>query len=1024
MDSFALSKFESFERTGDLQNLHEAIWNLKEMVERTPPSHPNHGGLMNNLSFMLETRFDRLRTVHNLDDLRDLDDAINMAERAVQGTPADHPNFTIYLSSAGSKLRRRFECTQQLPDLQRAVRMAEGAVQATPSHSTNYAICLSNLANMLQYLFEGTGEVEYLQSAIVEAERAVAQVYVGHPYMAGSMRDLSVKLVLRYKALDNEEDLARAIYVAEQALDAIPEGHPDRIKMQHNLANMYENRFNLTGVATEENMSIDAAEAAVLAAPQNDPQLPTHLKSLGHNLWRRYERTGRMEDLEEAVRRLQQAVELTPHASPALPSRLNSLATVLFTRYQRTGDIQDSQGDLGRAILAVQDAIEMARARPADQDLDMFRTNLSVLLINRYNQGSDIRDLNEAIENGEEAVRDRNPSHYNNQGINLERRFQLTGNSEDLDRAIQYAQDSVRLTPENHRDLSGRLNNLGHRLCLTSPPRWEQALECFTASWNCGRGVPFHRVDAARQAIRLLKKQDRWREAATISKQATDLLCTVNDRSLNREDQQVVASKFAGFVSDACSLSLQIGDDAANALEILENGRGSIMGLLINDRSDISELEAAHPQLAGAYSDLRTEVKRSTEMNGGLTTTRRRVGDHIDIVGKLFTCIDNIRKLPGFERFLLGQTSEQLMSLAGEGPIAVINITDLRSDAFILTPSEISSTRLPDITPATAMQWVNLLHKSATLQEKIKDARRFLKHLWSACVKIVLDKLQLQPSSAGQPRTRIWWIGAGNACSLPFHAAGDHSGKSTDNTASWVVSSYIPTLKALAYAREKSPSHSRQGLEDKPGQLLVVAMPKTPGLPDLPNTATEMDVIRQVTQGAMSNVGLTMPNAQTVLSELKQSEIAHFACHGESQDVYPLNSYLALYDDSDPRPRVDRLTVQQISEASLKNVWIAYLSACKTAQNKAQQLNDEAIHLASGFQVAGFSHVIASLWEANDETCVKVARHFYEGLVAEKGVQRHDGAVALALHNSVEKIRSNRFANSPLLWAPFIHVGA
>ncbi len=45
----------------------------------------------------------------------------------------------------------------------------------------------------------------------------------------------------------------------------------------------------------------------------------------------------------------------------------------------------------------------------------------------------------------------------------------------------------------------------------------------------------------------------------------------------------------------------------------------------------------------------------------------------------------------------------------------------------------------------------------------------------------------------------------------------------------------------------------------------------------------------------------------------------------------------------------DRLTVKRISEMNLRYARLAYLSACSTAQNKAEQLSDEALHVVSGF---------------------------------------------------------------------------
>lgn len=60
----------------------------------------------------------------------------------------------------------------------------------------------------------------------------------------------------------------------------------------------------------------------------------------------------------------------------------------------------------------------------------------------------------------------------------------------------------------------------------------------------------------------------------------------------------------------------------------------------------------------------------------------------------------------------------------------------------------------------------------------------------------------------------------------------------------------------------------------------------------------------------------------------------------------------------------DRFTLQDLLETKISNTFLAYLSACSAAENSAKNLVDEVLHLASGFQLAGFPHVVGSIWEA------------------------------------------------------------
>jgi CHAT domain-containing protein len=97
----------------------------------------------------------------------------------------------------------------------------------------------------------------------------------------------------------------------------------------------------------------------------------------------------------------------------------------------------------------------------------------------------------------------------------------------------------------------------------------------------------------------------------------------------------------------------------------------------------------------------------------------------------------------------------------------------------------------------------------------------------------------------------------------------------------------------------------------------------------------------------------------------------------------------------------------------------------RSSENRVLSLADEVIHLASGFQVAGFAHVIGSMWSSVDRICVTMAKGFYQDLMVGGWSETGNRDVALALHQSIMNVRSHgRNRAMPLLWAQYVHVGA
>ena len=182
-----------------------------------------------------------------------------------------------------------------------------------------------------------------------------------------------------------------------------------------------------------------------------------------------------------------------------------------------------------------------------------------------------------------------------------------------------------------------------------------------------------------------------------------------------------------------------------------------------------------------------------------------------------------------------------------------------------------------------------------------------------------------------------------------------------------VLSSYTPSVKALGHSRSQTKyAWSNEPLRD---QMLITLMPTTPKggndrerIRPLKGVPREEENILQIVSSYVSTIVSTTPDATSVLSQLENCRMAHFAYHGMSNPTDPSSSGLVLQRlASDGTLEQDHLSVSRISHLRLKHAQIAYLSACSTAENKAARLRDEVIHIVSGFQVAGFPYVIGSL---------------------------------------------------------------
>ncbi|KAM0688741.1 hypothetical protein Q7P36_010816 [Cladosporium allicinum] len=983
-----------FNRAGDLEDLSRAIAITETAINTMLQDDPMQARYLNNLSVWLGTRFDRTG------DMDDLNRAIDVTEKAVAATPQDHPDLAGMLSNLGKRLGTRFDHTGAMEDLTRAISVVKTAVNATPKSHPDRALYLNNLGNWLGSCFDRTGAMDKLTEAIKVTEMAVNATPQDHPDRAGRLGNLGNWLGSCFDRTGAMDKLTEAIEVTEMAVNATPQDHPDRAGRLSNLGSKLATRFDRKGDMNDLSRAIEVTHMAINATPQDHPDRAIMLSNLGNKLATRFNRTGAMNDLNRAIEVTEMAVNATPQDQPDRAGRLSNLGSKLATRFDRKGDMND----LSRAIEVTNMAVN---ATPQDHpDRAIMLSNLGNMLGTRSNRIGAINDLNRAIGVTEMAVNATPQDHPNrachlsNLGSKLVARFNRNGDMNDLNRAIEVTNMAVNATPQDHPDRAGRLSNLGHivdaRFRHTNAPTdLELSVSSFRQGWECRHAQPSLRIKLARMVARHLAMQSDWEQATSLLDEAVHLLPQVSLRSLQHTDKQHMLADFAGLASMAAAAALNAGKKACDALELLELGRGVIAGLLLEIRTDVSELEQQHYDLAKEFMILRDELDSPMDVESPRPVLTSPSSSSASSAGterrwaaekRLQNLLSQIRSKHGFHNFLLPPAEAELRNAAACGPIVVINVSAYRCDAFLVRQHY----------PVVALQLHDLhlyeieSHVRAFRFADTHQVHQTLTWLWNAAAGPILDALGLTQLPTDNNWPHLWWIPTGPLGQLPLHAAGRHLERLANTVLDRAMSSYSPSIKALVYGRRC------RNKVDAPKTLksaLLVAVPDA----GLPFAERELAMLEKMCPDLGYAAVKPAAHQDDILTHLRACDIFHFASHGRSNPFEPSESCLILSHGQS-------ITVADLRDCRLQETspFLAYLSACSTKVNEADRLVDEEVHLVNACQLAGFRHVVGTLWEVSDEHCVVVAETLYQNIRDEGAT---DAAVCRGLHQAIRQLR-------------------
>ncbi|WP_299537583.1 CHAT domain-containing protein [uncultured Streptomyces sp.] len=1020
---------ERYQQTHDPEDLHEAVGLLRDTVAQLPDADPHAAGCLGNLAAALMVLLDREGGT-----AEEYDEVVDVARRAVLGAqdPAAGLNLGLALMARYGRAGRR-------GDLDEAVDVLGTALGAPGAPERRTGI-LGSLGNVLRARFLLTGDRRDLDTAITYFTEVLAASGEVTARFAGRLLAPSMALYARFTLdpLRHAADLAEALRLLRRAEALLPPGHPVRPVALSDLGFVLLSGYERSGSVADLNGSVNAFREAVALTPRGHEILGVRLLNLAMALDVRHRQTDDGEDLrdslecrrrattlpglgaehralllgsaglgamaaaaraghpvarlDEAVARFRDALALTPAGSPLLARRLSNLASALLTRHDRTGRTKDA-----REARTLADAAVRALAPDSPE--------LPVAL---------------ALAAG---TRSALPSAVWSPAARGE--------------AAALLRRAVAGTPPGHAERAPRLMRLGEALWTrgTAAGRAEAA-RLFQEAAEERQCAPSVRLTAATNWGRCRAELGEWEGALDGYVVAVDLLHAVAPRHLVRDDQEFLLGRHAGLGAAAAACAVRLRRYGL-AVGLLEQARGVLLSHAFDADSDLTRLREAAPDLADRFEELRDALDTATGDGvppGGFleesavaprvpgaarTDLRQRLAVEWDrLAGRIRAEHPGL----GLLRPVREWDEGELCATASAGPVVLVNVSPYGSDALIVTGRAIDAVPLPGLVPREVAARGQALEEALARIEAPgttrgqslraqRTVRGTLDWLWREVTGPVLGRLGLDRPDAGAADAststppRLWWSPGGALRTLPLHAAAPADG--SPGALDHVVPSYTPTLRTL--------HHSRQRLA-RPGGAgaLVVAVPEARGQAPLPGARREAEHLAGLLPGATVLVGASATHS-AVVAALPRHAYAHFACHASAHPDRPSDSPLVLHDHAE-----HPLTVRDLARLRLPSVRLAYLSACDTLRT-SPELADESVHIVSAFQMAGFPHVVGSLWHVDDALGADVARRVYEDLRADGG-GLDVGRTARVLHAAVRALRSE-YPATPSLWACQVHAG-
>ena len=780
LSQYGFALRDRFHHTHSVNDITDALSQHETALTLVEDGNEDEYDILINISETLCCRFDAKM------EKSDLDRAILLYRRAVALKPMDHFPHGILADCLEKRANMAYDDgdAQVNRDVNELLEVRERQLKLASSAESNPENLQNKIATSFYKLFMKTRLIHLLDRAISIFREARTLPGLPPSYKPQILINLSACLHTRYNELKKPDDLKEAVELS-YCCYKIPDPLPTylRVFIIITLCKMLRTQYDELGdksKLTEEIVLIHQFLGSDEGTAVSNSDRGSVLVALGTALRDRFMDSGRtnIQDIEDSVKFLQEAQAIASTDADRMLTT-NSLVGTLILQHHAQGLPGDP--DVMQKAIELQEKVvdEMSQGDPNRGTV--LRT-LASAWEEQYLTTHTLGHLDKSIEYQREAISlsKQKYTYLPNLVYSLYRRYVVTERIEDLDEAITICKKSISLIEEPHPNLCIAHSYLGRLLTekfinTKEMVNLRAATDAFRMAALNNIAPTTQRFFAAQRWAKVADehKHETVMEAYTLAIQFLPRLAVLGLDLPARRQMLTVGSD--GLAREAATCAMRSGN-FERAIEFLEEGRAVFWSQALQLRTSFDELKesaAPGPALAERLQDISTRLEQLSRGTAKEETgeslhkeqfvTEKQAAELQSLDKQWQACVEEVRLLPGFDRFLLPKLYSDLRAVSSHGPVVILNIVQAQGEANALilkAPSEkIIHVPLPEfkLDVMDLGQFWGTIRGSAEYASRSRGdvsrtigtdliLRPVLRALWVTVVKPVIRALELKVS--------------------------------------------------------------------------------------------------------------------------------------------------------------------------------------------------------------------------------------------------------------------------------------